>query len=271
MTSFLPIFLIIPLQIHMLQFPYRMLKGVFGMGQGTINDIAFFSEALQEELHLLIYLPENYSPLYKYTILIASDGRDYFQLGRISRIADEYLTNEEIENLIIVGVPYKNVEDRRRKYLPNGDLHTAYLRFLAHELVPYLDKNYSTYHMGMARALIGDSQAATVSLLAAVAYPNTFGKVLLQSPQVNEEVLQKVQEMKDPHAFSVYHVIGSLETEVVTMDKKVKDFLTPNRKLHQLLKELGVDTFYDEFEGKHTWKFWQADLKRAIRQNFGQK
>ncbi|WP_397537311.1 alpha/beta hydrolase [Rummeliibacillus pycnus] len=238
------------------------------MGQGTITDIEFYSETLQEKLELLIYIPANYSPFYKYSVLIASDGKDYFQLGRISRVADEYLANEEIENLIIVGVPYKSIEDRRRKYLPNGDLHDAYLRFLAHELVPYIDEHYSTYRMGMSRALIGDSQAATVSLLAAIAYPNIFGKVILQSPFVDDTVLDKVREVKDPHAFSIYHVVGSLEHEVTTMNKTIKDFLTPNRKLHQLLVDRGFTTFYEEFEGQHTWKYWQKDLKRAIKQKF---
>jgi len=238
------------------------------VGQGTITDIEFYSEALQEKLELLIYIPANYSPFYKYSVLIASDGKDYFQLGRISRVADEYLANEEIENLIIVGVPYKSIEDRRRKYLPKGDLHDAYLRFLAHELVPYIDEHYSTYRMGMSRALIGDSQAATVSLLAAIAYPNIFGKVIMQSPFVDDMVLDKVREVKDPHAFSIYHVVGSLEHEVMTMNKTIKDFLTPNRKLHQLLVDKGFTNFYEEFEGQHTWKFWQRDLKRAIKQKF---
>ncbi|WP_146552349.1 esterase family protein [Rummeliibacillus sp. SL167] len=238
------------------------------MEQGTIRDLEFYSEALQETLELLIYLPANYSPLYKYSLLIASDGKDYFQLGRISRVADEYLANGEIENLIIVGVPYKSIEDRRRKYLPNGDLHEAYLRFLAHELVPYIDKYYSTYQMGMGRALIGDSQAATVSLLAAIAYPNIFGKVILQSPYVDDAVLNKVRKVKNPHAFSVYHVVGLGETQVMTTSKTIKDFLTPNRKLHELFLEKGITTFYEEFDGQHSWKYWQPDLKRAIKQKF---
>ena len=152
------------------------------MNKGTIQDISFFSEALQEDMQLLIYLPPNYSPLYKYSVLIASDGKDYFQLGRISRVADELFAEEAIENLIIVGVPYKDVKDRRSKYHPEGSQHIAYTRFLAQELVPYIDDNYPTYQVGMGRSLIGDSLAATVSLMTALAYPNTFGKVIMHSP-----------------------------------------------------------------------------------------
>ena len=100
------------------------------MNRGTVQDLTMYSEALQEEMQLLIYLPANYSPLYKYSVLIASDGKDYFQLGRISRVVDELYEQKEIENLIIVGVPYKSVKDRREKYHPEGSqvycLYTFY-------------------------------------------------------------------------------------------------------------------------------------------------
>ena len=122
------------------------------MDTGSITNLDFYSKELQEDLHLYIYVPANYTPLYKYNILIASDGKDYFQLGGITRLADQLIDNYEIENVIIVGVPYKSIKDRRSKYIPSGEKHEAYLRFLAHELVPYLDETYSTYHMGSRRA-----------------------------------------------------------------------------------------------------------------------
>ncbi|QUG40888.1 esterase family protein [Psychrobacillus sp. INOP01] len=238
------------------------------MNKGTIEDITLFSEALQEEMQLLIYLPPNYSALYKYSVLIASDGKDYFQLGRISRVADDLYEEEAIENLIIVGVPYKSVKDRRDKYHPDGSQHAAYIRFLAQELVPYIDENYPTYQVGMGRSLIGDSLAATVSLMTALAYPNTFGRVIMHSPLVNEDVLEKVKNHEDVHAFSLYHVIGTEETAVKTGDGLLTDFITPNRELHNLIKNKGFLTFYDELEGNHTWKLWQPDIKRSLLQNF---
>ncbi|MEH7110127.1 alpha/beta hydrolase, partial [Bacillus sp. JJ1764] len=203
--------------------------------KGSMKEISFFSMELQEELQLLIYLPANFSPLYKYSLLIAQDGRDYFQLGRIGRIADEHLFNREMENLIIVGVPYKNVEDRRQKYHPEGSQNKQYIRFLAHELVPYLDQEFPTYQMGTTRALIGDSLGATVSLMTALQYPHTFGKVILQSPYVDHHIIEIVNNFSDPQLIEIYHVIGNQETEVHMTNRKVGDFLTPNRKLSTLL------------------------------------
>lgn len=236
--------------------------------RGTIKDLTVSSKELGEEIQLLVYLPASFSPLFKYSIIIAQDGKDYFQLGRIGRTADELLKNHDIENIIIVGIPYKDVEDRRKKYHPSGEQHNAYIRFLAHELVPFLDKEFPTYQMGMGRALMGDSLAATVSLMAALLYPHTFGKVLLQSPMVNEEVLKAVQEFNQPHLVNIYHVIGKKETAVQTSDNKVIDFLSPNRELAKLLSEKQFSYFYDEFDGNHTWTYWQPDLKRALKKMF---
>ncbi|MGG3469861.1 esterase family protein [Neobacillus pocheonensis] len=236
--------------------------------KGTIKELTFQSEALGEDMQLLVYLPANFSPLYKYSLLIAQDGRDYFQLGRIGRLADEYLYEREIENLIIVGVPYKNVEDRRRKYLPSGEQNQPYIRFLAHELVPFLDQEFPTYQMGSTRALIGDSLGATVSLMTALQYPHTFGKVLMQSPFVDQKVLELVADFTEPQLLEIYHVIGKQETEVKITDGKTGDFLTPNRQLSKLINEKPFTYFYEEFNGNHTWTFWQPDLRRALKMLF---
>ena len=50
--------------------------------------------------------------------MIAQDGRDYFQMGRIGRVADELLANDEIENIIIVGIPYQDRFDRDVNTIP---------------------------------------------------------------------------------------------------------------------------------------------------------
>ncbi|WP_409304694.1 alpha/beta hydrolase [Peribacillus sp. SCS-155] len=235
---------------------------------GTIKEYTFQSKELAEEVDLLVYLPPNFSSLYKYSLLIAQDGRDYFQLGRIGRILDELVLEQEIENIIVVGVPYKDVQDRRRKYHPEGEQHAQYIRFLSHELVPFLDNEFPTYHIGQGRALIGDSLAATVSLLTALKYPNTFGKVLLQSPYVDEAVLKAVEDFEFPQLIELYHVIGTQETEVPTTNGEIQNFIEPNRRLNQLINQKGFSYFYEEFMGNHTWKYWQPDLKRALKEMF---
>ncbi|EGQ27144.1 alpha/beta hydrolase-fold protein [Mammaliicoccus sciuri] len=236
------------------------------MNPGKIEEIRFYSNELQEEMELLLYLPSHYSPLYKHNVVLASDGKDYFQLGRIGRVAEELMEEELIDPVIIVGIPYKTVPERRRMYHPEGDRHQAYIRFLAHELIQYIDETYPTYQMGSSRMLIGDSLAASISLLTAAKYPNCFGKVVLHSPFVNEHVMEAVKSIQDPAALSIYQVIGQQETAVPTTADGRLDFLTPNRELHELIKEKGFPYFYEELDGDHTWKSWQPDIRRALLQ-----
>ena len=238
------------------------------MTKGTIKEETLFSKELGEEITLLIYLPPAFSPLYKYHLLIAQDGKDYFQFGRIGRVADELHANHQIAETIIVGVPYSSVHDRRGKYHPDGPQNTAYIRFLAHELVPYLDEQFPTYHMGLGRGLIGDSLGATVSLMTALKYPHTFGKLLLQSPLVNEKVLQAVRKFDSYHLLEIDHIIGTGETAVKTTIQTTEDFLTPNREMAHHLKSTNSDYTFEEFDGDHTWKHWQPYIAKMLIRMF---
>ncbi|CEG26142.1 alpha/beta hydrolase [Bacillus sp. B-jedd] len=236
--------------------------------RGTVNEVFFESKELGETIRLLIHLPAAFSPLYKYSLLIAQDGDDYFRLGRLGTLADELLAKKEIENLIIVGIPYKDTEDRRSKYHPDGNKHSAYIRFLAHELIPYLDREFPTYQMGATRALAGDSLAGTVSLLAALAYPHTFGKVLIQSPYVNETVLQAADECSGNPPIDIYHSIGKNEHTAELVNGKTADFLTPNRELSKVFSSKSFGYTFTEFDGNHAWTYWQPDLRTALKTLF---
>ncbi|SIT68617.1 alpha/beta hydrolase [Edaphobacillus lindanitolerans] len=235
------------------------------MKNGRINELNLYSSSLGEDMELLVYLPEDYSPLYKYSVLIASDGKDYFQYGRLSRLLERLRKEQAIDRTIVVGIPYKSVGERRRMYHPDGDRNADYIRFLAHELVPYIDEKFPTYQMGAGRVLIGDSLAATVSLMTACKYPNIFGTAVCQSPYVDSTVMAAVEGVTDPYCLDIYQVIGTGETEVKTTSDGIRDFLAPNRELRNLIEKKGFSSFYEEFNGEHTWKYWQQDLERAIR------
>nr|WP_071316431.1 alpha/beta hydrolase-fold protein [Anaerobacillus isosaccharinicus]MBA5587599.1 esterase family protein [Anaerobacillus isosaccharinicus]QOY34224.1 esterase family protein [Anaerobacillus isosaccharinicus] len=232
--------------------------------KGNIIDDFIESRFLQEKINLKTFLPNNHSPLYTYQLVIAQDGDDYLQKGKLASVASELLENKEINNCIIVMIPYQSIEDRYHKYHPNGAKNGAYIRFLAEELIPYLEKKYHTFELASGRTLLGDSLGGTVSLHAAFEYPYTFGQVIAQSPFIDKNTMAKIRSLKKPELLRLYQSVGKLETEVETTKGKVKDFLTPNREFHLLTKEKGIDVYYDEFNGDHTWPYWQKDLKKAL-------
>ena len=233
--------------------------------QGLIIENKIVSQELNEEVSLLIYTPPNYTPLQTYDILICQDGNDYFQLGRIPRQVEELIEESEIRETIIIGVPYPSVDERRKRYHPNGEKVEAYIRFLANELLPFIEKTYPTHQLASTRTLAGDSLAATVSLLTALRYPSLFGQVMLHSPFVNDTVLHEIETCKKPEDIVLYHVIGKKETAVKTTDGQVLDFVTPNKKMFEAIKKRPFAAYtYDEFDGDHTWTYWQKDLQRGL-------
>jgi len=38
-----------------------------------------------------------------------------------------------------------------------------------------------------------------------------------------------------------------------------------NREYHELLNDLGVDHYYEESEGDHTWKWWDIHINKALK------
>ncbi|WP_054634900.1 esterase family protein [Thalassobacillus sp. C254] len=232
--------------------------------KGQMKALTFTSEILETTFDLHVYLPPNYNPLYTYHLVIAQDGRDYFQLGKIGRKV-EAVMEEGARETIVIGVPYPSVEMRRVWYHPDSEDHKKYIQFLVKELLPFLDDQYQTWSLPHGRTLMGDSLAATVSLMAALEYPNTFSRVMMHSPFVNETVLNAVRENQSWNRFEIYHTIGSEETNVKTTDGSRMDFLTPNRELNKLLAGGKARYYYHEFNGGHFWKDWEKDLPEALR------
>ncbi|MFD1852099.1 alpha/beta hydrolase [Oceanobacillus bengalensis] len=238
--------------------------------KGTMIEKEIESKYLQETKTVKIYQPETFSPLYKYNICIMQDGNDYFQMGRVATFSDRLHDKGEISNTVFVGIHYKNRQDRRNKYHPTGSEHASYTKFIVNEVVPLLDELIPTTHLGQSRALMGDSLAGTFALTTAIKYPNTFGKVIMHSPFIDDTVLQLVSEATiDFSGLDIYHTIGQAENEAVLSDGKVEDLLTPSRELYKILTEKGASITYQEIEnGNHTWKYWQKDMPHTLTTMF---
>jgi enterochelin esterase-like enzyme len=232
--------------------------------KGSITDDKIYSKYLDEEIDILIYLPSRYTPLVKYPILIAQDGRDYFQLGKLAKTADRLMEEQQIQDCIIIGVNHKGISDRKAKYDPSGEKHENYIRFMAFELTSYLNEKFNTLQLGAGMGLIGDSLGGYVAFKLSLLYPNTFGKVIVQSPYVPESLLQTVESMEQMQTLTIYHSIGDEEDQFTNPEGVTRDFLAPNRRMNTLLSSLALDYEYTEFQGNHLWANWQKDLVPAL-------
>ena len=138
----------------------------------------------------------------------------------------------------------------------------AIFGILVYEFLPYIEQIIPSpvAPHRFNRGFVGGNR----TLMAGLSYPGHLRKIHPSPPYVDETVLDKAAKFKHWERISIYHIIGKQETEVKLTNGKTADFLVPNRQLANIIRAQKTAYFYDEFEGCHTWKYWQQDLKRAL-------
>ena len=227
------------------------------------------SEYLNETMSLKFYLPEDLDSIYETNVCIMQDGNDYYNLGKVATLSDSLHDDFSINNTIFIGIHYIDRFDRRSKYHPDGDQHNNYKKFLVNEVVPKVKEELPINPLGEKWTLMGDSLAGTLAFLVAAENQDLFDNVIMQSPLVNDQVIEVAKQLKDNTNLEIYHTIGLKETAVgTTVDGRV-DFVTPNKALYEVLHSKKLTYHYHEFpDGIHTWKYWQQDLPRALSSIF---
>lgn len=237
--------------------------------KGSIEEVTISSQYLGTQERLMIYTPHRYSPLYSYPVLYVQDGDDYLSLGRLPSLLDKFSDTRETEDAIVVFIPVNKAE-RTSRYHPEGEMHAAYKRFLAEEVVSFVDLNYSTHPLGHARTLLGESLGGVVSLFTALTYPHTFGQVASQSGAFDPSLCSLVDEWQVDSHLSVYLEIGEQETAIET-SRGALDLVAGNQMLRDILAHKKITLRYETFAGDHTWGYWQENLPRILHHLYKMK
>nr|WP_254613082.1 alpha/beta hydrolase-fold protein [Brevibacillus sp. HB1.2] len=216
---------------------------------------------------LIVYTPQRYSPLYSYPVLYVQDGEDYLAMGRMASLLDQLNRDKELPDIIAVFLPVEKSK-RNDRYHPDGKEHMAYRRFLADEVVSYVDTHYSTHPLGNARTLLGESLGGVVSLFTALYYPHTFGQVACQSIAMDAKLNRLIADADFSVPQTIYLEIGTEETAVST-GRGTLNLLAANEELREILGTKKATLVYETFEGDHTWSHWQRNLPRMLKTLYG--
>ncbi|RYL89768.1 esterase family protein [Sporolactobacillus sp. THM7-4] len=239
--------------------------------RGKMEDFSINSRFLRQELPFIRYLPPNYNPDRPCSLLIAQDGRDYIQIGRLASIADDWISKNIIQPIVIIAIPYESRASRWKLYHPAGSLHDHYLHALAEEVLPFIQNRTSIASSPDSRTLIGDSLGGTVSLSAALTFPELFHGVIMQSPYVNEQIIDRVNTSANILPMSIYHSIGRGESQVKTTKGTLENFLSLNQDLHRAICTRHPYRYsFHERNGDHTWRSWQPDVRSALLETFSE-
>lgn len=170
---------------------------------GTVKRHAAFASKLVEPRNVDVWLPPGYDrePKKRYAVLYMHDGQNLFDpatsYGGVDWGVDEVMTmliaEGEVRETIVVGVwnsPKRFLEYMPQRAVPNGDasalegipaemkgpiLSDAYLKFLVHELKPFVDATYRTRTGRDDTFVMGSSMGGLISLYALCEYPKVFG------------------------------------------------------------------------------------------------
>ena len=243
--------------------PLLAISILIGCTQGEHNDmpqnkkeagtLRLHSNAVNDSFSVFVALPADYDPKRKYPVVYLLDANIYFNI-----MAATVKTYNEIggfEPVILVGIGYKDLalmdSLRSRDFtypvgLAEYEMGVSggannFLSFIKSELIPYIDKNYST-ETGR-RTLIGHSLGGYFTLYALYQHltgtDNSFSNYIAGSPSLNynnEYLLHQFATLKpytNTDTVNTYITFGGLE------DEEDKDDTT-SIKTSEMLKSIKV-------------------------------
>ncbi len=228
----------------------------------TIVKDTIWSDHLQENRKLRIYLPPGFNEVLSYPVVYCQDVEEFFNFGRIATLAGRLIIEEDVEPFIIVGVEV-DVAVRTEEYAPFGNRFKEYLSCFAEEIIPFIESKYPVRRTPDERILAGDSLGGSVSLHLALAYPSLFTRIISLSGAFYPESQEMLAKEVDLSWLNINMVVGLQEREYKT-DTGTYDFVQMNRDTKALLESRGATVSYREKDGVHLWGFWQKELPESL-------
>ena len=221
---------------------------------GTVTEMEFYSETLNNSRIISIYTPYNYHRSNEYfPLILFHDGKEFMTKGRAINILDYLIARRRIMPLIAVFVPPL---DRNAEYA--GARMNSFHTFIIDELIPYIDQNFRTRRGTADRATIGASSGGNISLLLGLHYPETFGNIAALSSNIVSAVSHGY-ENSPRLSIKFYIDIGTYDIEQLI--PLVHNFVT-------LICTKGYCYTYRKYNEGHSWGNWRAHVGRAIEYFF---
>lgn len=171
---------------------------------GTLNCILSFPSEHVQARRIDIWLPDNYSPRNEYAVLYMHDGQNLFNpavgfhgmIWAIDQALQPLIDKKKVRPTIVVGI--WNTPQRYQEYLPSPAFNLLpfelremlyaehgnpslqpmsdnYLKFIVHELKPFIDSYYPTRSDFQNTFIMGSSMGGLISSYALSKYPEIFG------------------------------------------------------------------------------------------------
>ena len=246
--------------------------------------IKMYSEELEKEKRIYLYLPQSYSVSDKsYPVLYMHDGQNLFDektayLNSSWDIIDSCYENPDMPEIIIVGIesdadrsdelaPYKFTYQNGKEAGGKADL---YLSFIASSVKPYIDQNFRTLKSPENTGIMGSSFGGVNSTYAAFTYGAYFTRFGCVSNAFyfggffdRLKLLAKDSDLHNVKKF--YMDVGTTETESKNINEL---YLETNKEMYEILKEK-IDESHIQYNiidgGVHHESAWKKRFPDIIK------
>lgn len=233
--------------------------------RGSRRSLTIPSEALGRPVHTTLYLPATFTadPEHKFPLVIMHDGSDYLHYAAGSTVLDNLIHRGLVPELVVA---FCDPVDRLNEYADSE----PHARFIAEELVPYLEAHLPLIGTPDGRCLGGASFGAVATLSTAVRYPDTFGRLLLQSGSFAGASTERSEPDEPLWTPVTKFVAGYLADPKPVADKVfiscglLEPMIAENRALRPVLKATGMQVVAAETFDGHTWGCWRDVLGVAL-------
>lgn len=211
-----------------------MSFSTFCQGQITNDDIilgqraSLESKILGETRNFFIYLPEGYGQSNEsYPVMYVLDAETNFTIS--AAIANFSSRNQQIPQMIVVGIPNIDRASRNRDFTPTVDDRMQnsggadnFLEFLDRELIKYMDDTYRTQDY---KILFGHSLCGMFSVYTLFTNPDLFNAHIAASPYLmmsDEYVIKKAKDISSNNPSitnQLYLSIGNEPDYFKSLDK----------------------------------------------------
>ncbi len=221
--------------------------------RGRIDSFEFRSDILDDTRRIRLYLPAGYArSSERYPVVFVQQGGGALDGAGMDRTLDN-IVGSRVRPMIAVFLPGPaGLEEMA------GERTPLLSRFVAEELVPFLDRNYRTIAERTSRALIGPEDGGILALYAALQLPEVFGMAAAQSGhlqvRVADELLAMIAAAGEPRP--------TIYLQWTPNDSKFGeggiDSRAGSMKLTEAFREAGYDVHGGEVPGSSGWSTWRA-------------
>jgi enterochelin esterase-like enzyme len=242
-------------------------RGGAGRGgglRGTVDHVTVHGKALEGNLEsnsadrsVTVYLPPSYSGDQARRFPVIYFLHDYGAnsdgpIDAIREFADKLAAAQGFSEPIVVT---PDVSTSRKESMYASSAATGdWERFIAEDLVDFIDGHYRTLAKPISRGLAGQSMGGYGALRIAMKRPGVFSSLYVISASLDADTLA----MPEQYASNLRKYYG------IAIDIGTKDaFLAPNRQLHEAMNRLHIPHHYEEYEGDST-NFLGERLERNV-------